>query len=196
MRFCVVDIDSTLYPFEQLVCDLALREYGTVLNPEPPFWGQWENDLPGGEPDLLKLFEKVHSPAQILANDPYPGAAACLQRLRDDGLEVRYVSDRQGTALEATRQWLHERGFPQADALSCTHDKRQWMHNHRHEICTIIDDRLLTITHARFQMHIPHVFSLRHGWNANLSDMPGVHLSDSWPELEAQIRLHHLAASS
>jgi hypothetical protein len=189
--FCVVDIDSTLYAFEQVLHDLALEMYGVELTIEPPFWGSWDREM-GSYQQLTEVFARVHSPEQIVSNVPYPGAVESLQALHADGMRFRYVSDRDGAALAATEQWLKAMGFPQAEQLSCTHDKRQWLHNHRNQISTIIDDRLLTITHARFQMHIPHVFSLRHGWNANLSDMPGVHLADTWPELESFIRAHHL----
>jgi hypothetical protein len=190
--FAVIDIDSTLYPFEQVLREHAQLLLGAQLTQEPAFWGAWESQVEGGYESLREVFAVVHSPEQILANTPYEGAVESLVQLNAEGLDLRYVSDRDGASLAATRQWLHEQGFPQADQLSCTHDKRQWLHTHRAHVATIVDDRLLTLTHARFQMHLPHVFSLRHGWNANLSDMPGVHLADTWPELAKLIRAHHM----
>jgi hypothetical protein len=193
--FCLVDIDSTIYAFEQVVCEIALRDWGVSLQSETPFWGAWEEHMPDMDA-FYELLAKVHLPEQILSNEPYPDAVHALQRLHADGLEVRYVSDRSGEALAATAQWLQQQGFPQSEQLSCTQDKRQWMHNHRREISTIIDDRVLTLTHARFQLHLPHVFALRHGWNVNLSDMTGVHLGADWLQLEQLVRKHHLMPRS
>ena len=63
-------------------------------------------------------------PEQILKDLAVPGSAACLQRLSRQ-YKIIYLGARQPIALQATRQWLVDQGFPRgAVYLGETHEDR------------------------------------------------------------------------
>lgn len=84
--------------------------------------------------------------------------------------------------FSSTYQWLTHYGFPKGE-LKCCKDKRAELHTVKDTLYTVIDDRPRTMVHALHVLGVKMVYSLRHPYNQNLSDIPGVHLHDTWVDI-------------
>lgn len=179
-----VDMDSTLYCFLSAFKRSALDLKG-IECPEPGDVCEWDAISPFFEDfsDMLECFEHAYSLENVELNVPYEGAADELRRLQAAGYRIEYFTDRPQTSKEATERWLERWDFPARENLNVCADKRGVLKERGDELVTIIDDRPRTLMFARYDLGMDNVFSLRHSYNRNFSDIPGVHLADSWPEL-------------
>lgn len=175
-----VDIDDTTYNFNTLCSLVALNEFGVRVNTTPEDWASFMLE------DLsvcIPIFERCHDRDHIFLSKPFPGAVDALQRIEELGYDIRYLSDRKSSSLEDTRDWLIANGFPNTAALTVGADKRKHMEQFKGQIAAVFDDRPRTLIFARYDLEVDNVFSLRFSYNCNLTDIPGVHLRDEWPEL-------------
>lgn len=178
----VVDIDSTLYHFIDLFVKVAREQFNITVDPEPRQWdavGAPFKDLK----DLQNCFTACFTKEMIFYGQPYEGSVEVLQNLVDRGYEVHYYTDRVKSAEESTMEWLIHHGYPTPENLHVCLDKRQDLLKVRHRVRTIIDDRPRTLIWAKYELDMYDVFSIKHPYNLNLVDIPGIHIRDTWGEL-------------
>lgn len=181
----VVDIDSTLYSFIHAYAHVARRDHGVECGLDPEEWNALLSDF--ADPAVaIGMFPRAYDHDMIEFNTPYEGAVAGLGLLVRAGYPLAYFTDRPSESVNATKAWLQHYGFPEGELHVC-HDKRAEIMDRRDEILTIVDDRPRTLVWGRFELGLDHVFSLRHGYNRALSDIPGVVLRDSWAELAPEM---------
>lgn len=184
-----VDVDSTLYPFDEL-CHTVTKEH---FNLEwPVSYDHWFNPAELGT-DLAtfkSIFRVCHSREYAMLNTPYPHAVETLKGIVEDfeGVEIAYVSDRNEQQGKALRDWLEQEGFltNPDQHVAATLDKRHWMRERRPEI--VIDDRVRTMLMARYELG-SQVISLGHAHNINLTgEAPGIYIEKDWLAIEKTLR--------
>jgi phosphoglycolate phosphatase-like HAD superfamily hydrolase len=177
----VVDLDSTLHEYMHTVALVALNEFGVRL--EGPA-EDWNSVFPiGFERDRqVEIFQRCHDREYIFLTNPYPLAVESLKRIHRAGFDIWYLSDRKGSAEKDTIEWLSLHGFPDGK-LTCSPDKRGELLSHKDNLATVIDDRPRTLIFALHELGLDNVFSLRHEYNKNLTDIPGIHIFDTWKEI-------------
>lgn len=184
-----VDIDSTLHEYMHTVALVALNEFGIRIEGTID---DWESVFP---PDFdssrhFDVYNMCHEREYIFLTKPYPGSVSALNEIANLGYEVMYVSDRKKESFEDTIEWLQMYGFPNSSNLICCKDKRTFLADNSDKLATIIDDRPRTLVMVRYELGIPHVFSIKHDYNKNLIDIPGIHLYNTWPELLCGFKRH------
>lgn len=180
----IVDIDSTLCDFIPAFLEAAKTITGVKLPAEPVSWCEWGNFISLEETiecfDLCNEdeFAKTHM-------RPFDGASESLERLTEH-FELAYFTDRRPETFDVTYHWLHSYDFPQIDNLYCCGDKRAEIHKivSEREVVGIIDDRPRTLIWALYDLGLPKVTGLKHSYNVNLMDIPGIHLARDWDDLE------------
>jgi hypothetical protein len=193
MANIAVDIDSTLYDFETPAREgfLALAEkydnkdlFKGAYDP----WTEWRSPADSCGLDIwLEVIALCHSPEVVLSRIPFEGAVATCQALEAAGHELMFISARDGSAEEATEQWLGEQGFLGSNAeVLCAHDKAQ----HMAECQYLIDDRPKTCIEFVYDLSwkagptVPvtgrEAFVLEYPYNQNLTDIPRLWLAPTW----------------
>lgn len=177
-------MDSTVYCFLSAFNRSALDLKG-ITCPEPLDVCEWNAIEPFFDnfSDMLECFEHAYSLENVEKNIPYEGVIDGLNAISAAGYEIEYFTDRPQTSAAATEAWLERWDFPFRDKLNVCADKRGVLKERNLELATIIDDRPRTLMFCRYELGMPNVFSLKHSYNRNFSDIPGVHLADSWDEL-------------
>lgn len=177
-----VDLDSTLHEYMHTVALVALNEFGVRLEGSPR---DWEDVFPEefSRDRHVEVYQRCHDREYIFLTNPYPGAPKALKEISNMGYDVRYYTDRKESAHSDTEDWLEKHGFPNIGGLNCCRDKRGDLLQIKDELATVIDDRPRTMIFARYELGLDHVFSLRHGYNQNFSDIPGIHLFNTWTEI-------------
>ena len=180
----IVDIDSTLYCFLSAFQKSASSQLGIDV-PDPEHITEWSGIEPffGDFRDFLSCVEHAYSYEHIDSNVPYLGAVSGVHRIQDAGYEIHYYTDRPKSMEAATFDWLEKYGFPSTSNLHVCADKRAELVEISEDIVTILDDRPRTLVWARYELGLEKVFSIKHGYNRNLVDIPGVFLEDNWHEL-------------
>ena len=178
----VIDLDDTLHEYSHTLALVALNEFGIRLDASPREWQDALLPLTcwtiGTE-----IFQRCHDKEYIFLTKPYPGAVDALNEIASMGYEVHYFTDRKASAAEDTEEWLKHHGFPSPHYLMCCSDKRKSLLKIKHRLVTVIDDRPRTQFFARTELGCNHVFSMKHSHNQNLTDIPGIHLFDTWDEI-------------
>lgn len=179
-----VDLDDTIHEYSHTLALVALNEFGVKINTEPREWK--DALLPVTDPALAtKIFQKCHDKEYIFLTKPYPWAAEGLKEIQKLGFDIKYFTDRKTESHNNTYEWLVYYGFPSPDNLNCCVDKRQNLLEIKDQVATVIDDRPRTLQFAQVHLGCSDVFSIKHTTNQNLSDMDGIHLTDSWSDLVA-----------
>lgn len=193
-----VDIDSTLYDFEtparEAFAKLA-EERGdkSLLRGAYHPWTEWRSPADAcGLEVWLDAIAMVHANDVILDQTPFPGSVETCAALVSEGYDLLYVSNRATESYDATLEWLHNCGFPQADSLICNQfsDKKAALADCRY----LIDDRPKTVVEFVFD----YDWALRKGaeeprkafvpaypYNQNLTDIPNVYLAPTWAGLNS-----------
>lgn len=183
----VVDIDSTLFDFIRAFAHVSDRDHGIACGLKPDEWNALIVDF--ADPALaIATFPRAYDHDMIEFNQPYDGAQDGVQRLKNLGYRIAYYTDRPQESVAATEEWLDHYAFPKGELHVCS-DKRAELMKRKDEIATIIDDRPRTLIWGRHELGLDEVFSLRHGYNRNLIDIPGVNLFDSWDGMVMAIEM-------
>jgi hypothetical protein len=184
-----VDVDSTLYPFDELCNRVTKEQFGLDW---PVSYSHWFGpDEIGTDLDTMKkIFRVCHSREYVLQNTPYPDAVDVLKGIADDfsEVEIAYVSDRNEQQGKALREWLDQEGFLMNpdQHVAATKDKRHWMREKRPEI--VIDDRVRTMLMARYELG-SYVVSLEHAHNINLKgEAPHIYIEKDWKSIDKVLR--------
>lgn len=179
----VVDIDNTIHE-----SDITMNRVSMELFNSPFRWCKQNEWYKGGHQHMplenaLKVFDRMHDRDMIFLTQPYVGSPEALQSLHNAGWEIAYYTDRKQSAHDATRDWLSEYEFPTPDNLRCCKDKRAALADIKDEILTVIDDRPRTMIYSLYELGVERVYSLRHPYNQNMSDIPGISLHDTWLDI-------------
>jgi FMN phosphatase YigB (HAD superfamily) len=113
MARIAVDIDSTLYDFEQPsrdACFKLWKETGDEKYKQAAYhpWTEWRSpaDVLGVE-RWLKAIAVVHDDDAILGMEPFTGAVETCQALIDAGHELIYISNRATETEYANQSRCH-----------------------------------------------------------------------------------------
>lgn len=190
-----IDIDNTVHE-----SDITMNRVSMELFNSPFRWCKQDEWYRGGHQHMpmehaLQIFDRMHDRDMIFMTDPYVGSREGLARIANLGYEIHYYTDRKKSAGQATSDWLAHHGLPFAENVICCQDKRASLSEARDSLATVVDDRVRTLIFARYELGLPVVFSLRHPYNRNLSDVPGVLLHDTWTDLAASFEVEVGVAS-
>lgn len=190
MRKIIVDIDGTLHDYDHTVSIVMMNELGEPLNRGYKEWSDFlKPHLDPSSPDAFhKVFSRAHDKDMVFLTGPYKDSVDSLCKLWDRGYDIWYVSDRKKEAHNYTVDWLEKYKFPNPEQLVCSSDKRGYLQENKNGIATIIDDRPRTLVFSRYEIGLEQVFSLKKDYNCNLSDIPGINLSNSWRDLYLDIK--------
>lgn len=191
-----VDIDSTLYNFEQAARDAFLKLYlesedREYLKGVYTAWVEWRSpaDVCGLD-TWLKVVSMCHTPEVILAQEPFSGVVATLTALTDSDHEVMYISHRTGDAADATRQWLMACGFPAGDIICTDAEKSTHMRHCRY----LIDDRPKTLIEFVYDSEWAtdmfgkrKAIGLTYPYNQALTDIPNIYLTPTWAGINSYL---------
>lgn len=170
-----IDIDSTLHHHWPLVAAAAKRRFGVDL-PYAEQHPRAERLL--DDEQLRACIEDTHSDAAIATARPYPAAVETVNRWHDAGHQIHVASDRAARSVAATRRWLDDIGLRYHD-LYAGDDKVAYAR--ANGIGLLIDDMPATLLRARDAGIL--AATLRHPWNADVRDGPGVVTAADWAEL-------------
>jgi uncharacterized HAD superfamily protein len=176
-----IDIDSTLHHYWDCFAAAAKRRFGVDL----PYEHQVTWDIDRLKPEQVRAcVEETHSPAVVLAADPYPGAVETISRWHAQGHWIHITSHRTTNAAGATKQWLDGIGLPYDD-LYCSFDKVT--RARELDIDVLVDDSPVNLAQA--MEHGIQAATLVHPWNRELvEDDPDVIAADDWPDLERKLK--------
>lgn len=194
-----VDLDDTLYDFGSVAKD-ALFSLAHKRGDKSLFRGmyspvtQWRHPNDYAPDTWTEAIKLSHKPEVIMAQYPFPGAAATLSALSNKGHKIMYISNRDEKTWGATRSWLEFNKFPIPASrttfgpveLICTmEDKLPLMEDCRY----LIDDRprTLVLFTRDYKWHRSHgspeervAFGRQTPYNENLTDVPNIYLAPSW----------------
>lgn len=213
MTKIAIDIDSTLYDFatpaRQAFLDLALKhgEKEEYFRGGYQSWVEWRSPSDVCGPDaFMEVLDIVHSPAVIMDQPPYPGAAETIRDLQDD-YEIFYISNRDPEAAEATEQWLSAHNFPEAELIAMMDDKQPYLS----ECQYLVDDRAKTLVEFIYNFNWQYTwgsvqqegekkyqrkaFGLLFEYNRNLTDIPNIYLAPTWSGIAYYLRKHGVITS-
>jgi hypothetical protein len=172
MARIAVDIDSTLYDFEQPsrdACFKLWKETGDEKYKQAAYhpWTEWRSpaDVLGVE-RWLKAIAVVHDDDAILGMEPFTGAVETCQALIDAGHELIYISNRATETEYATERWLDEWGFSdlvidgRTSLVVTQGDKAPFIKDCQY----LIDDRLKTAVTFTYDFEWDRVVRQRAGW--------------------------------
>lgn len=160
MATIAVDIDSTLYDFEDAAREAMLKLYqktGDIAYKRGAYhpWTEWRSpadamtDDSGSIHRWLEAIAICHQPEVILAQTPFPGAVETCQALLAQGHDLIYISNRAEESTDATVKWLTQWAFldvfgvpdhGEATVVCTSKDKGPFMRGCQY----LIDDRLKT----------------------------------------------------
>lgn len=174
-----IDIDSTLHPYWDQLSEIAKRRYGVDL----PYDTQYTWAIDQLQPEELKaIVDETHSPGNVLAAEPYPGAVEAITRWHAQGHFIHITSHRATHAHPHTAEWLDAIGLPHDD-LYCSFDKISRCVEL--QIDVLIDDSPDNLRRAA-EVGITAA-TLEHPWNR---DLPGVIRAPDWPTLAQRLEPH------
>jgi hypothetical protein len=179
-----IDVDSTLYPANDLFVRVAREHFNVDLPSRPRTWHEYNNHLDFA--DLSKVFRIAHKESNVSRQVPYEDSVEICQWLADRNHDLFYISDRHPEARNALFFWLRDYGFiPETEdnisSVITSEDKRAWLSLNKPDI--VIDDRVRTLVYARYELNALAV-GLKHPWNENLDkEIDGIHLFDNWSQI-------------
>src|SRR6266568_6444783 len=146
-----VDIDNTVSTYRGTdALEAYVRSIGIPLSPDwhmndyplllsddallqDPLYAAWYKEQ--GEPkEYIKnvLYEGQYSPVFQERAVPIPGAAETLTRLREEGNQIVYITNRKNITWDVTSVWLAQYGFPCPEKLHCCGDEEGFVSKMRH----------------------------------------------------------------
>lgn len=187
-----IDVDSTLYDFEQIARDAFLhlardQDDKSLFRGAYHPWNEWRNphDVCGKETwgEVCKLAISECFPIQ----PPYPGAVEVVNAL-SEYYSPLYISSRLPSHYEGTMKWLDDNDFPRGEILCEPGDKILHLQGIRY----LIDDRpkwLVEFIHdyawKTLRPHEPRLaFGLHFPYNCALTDIDNIFLAPTWRGLQ------------
>jgi uncharacterized HAD superfamily protein len=174
-----IDIDSTLHHYWDSFAEVAQRRFGVALDyDEQVDWA-----IARLKPEQLRaVVAETHKPDHVLAAEPYPGAVETIARWHEAGHFIHITSHRDGSAHEATEQWLARIALPY-DELYCSFDKVSRCVEI--EIDVLIDDSPVNIRRAIDEDIV--AATLLHPWNREVCEDEDVICARDWAELAQRL---------
>ncbi len=175
----IIDIDDILHDLNEMLRLEATKHGIHYTRAEIRDWDYTVAKI--GLDEFTAVLRAVYNSKEHLIHQ---GAVDGCHKLCSLGYELHYFTDRPHGYKKITRNWLKRHDFPMSQNLHVCKDKRADIAKlPKDRIAALIDDRPRTMVWALTQMQIPMVFSLRTEYNQNMSDIPNVHLADSWAEM-------------
>lgn len=182
----LVDIDSTLYPANEIFLRLFREMYGIELG-TIRHWDFYQRHMDDAEFGRF-ISEHFHAEHEILAARPFRGAVEALRAWADAGARIHIVSDRLPNKRAATRRWLQRIGVP-CERLVVRSPIDKIAYARRARIDLIVDDRPDTLA-AAVAAGIPAA-TLVYPYNRRvLAEHPGIMRARSWTALRALVDAH------
>lgn len=213
MAKIAVDIDSTLYDFEQPAREAFLKladKYNdeTIRQGAYHPWTEWRSPTDVCGLDIwLEAIALCHDADAITQQVPFVGAVETCQALADEGHSLLYISNRATESEDATYEWLKYHNFiapDYGDLVVTTGDKKPFMKDCQY----LIDDRLKTcvefVYDFEWQVGLANswdgpdldgdyeeykdglrrrAFVKAYQYNQAGTDIPGLYLAPSWSGL-------------
>lgn len=198
MTWIAVDIDDTLYNFNQLArerfAEVAIERGDKKLHRGAYIpWSEWRSPSEiGDDPELwAHVIDRCHSSEAILSQQPYEGASETLRVLVESGYRLRYISNRNSDAASVTRDWLEDKWFPMnsnTELICTTDDKIRLISDCQY----LIDDRPKTLVEFVYNFGYKYRwgsmnrekarlgFGIFGEYNRSLTDVPGIYLAPNW----------------
>lgn len=194
MANIAVDIDDTLYSFNQLAREMFIRvalEKGDKRLQRGAYcaWGEWRSPSDVIDEDYWgEIITLCHLPEVVIEQTPFPGAAETLRELVAQGNTLRYISNRHPDSVEATDNWLIDWSFPEGELICTMEDKMPFIADCQY----IIDDRPKTLVQFIYNFDWQNKygstnadkqrlgFGIMGDYNRALTDVPGVYLAPTW----------------
>jgi len=174
-----LDIDSTLHDYWPLFRRIVHERHGIDLPyEEQREWGTTRIE----RQHVVACIEETHSPPNILAAEPYPGAVEVVRTWHELGHWIHVTSHRRADAHQATAQWLERIGMP-FDDLHCSFDKVSRCVELG--IHVLVDDSPVNLKRAREAGIVGA--TLLHPWNEHLVESGEAIGAPGWHELRAKL---------
>ena len=171
-----IDIDSTLHHYWPLLSAAAKRRFGVEL----PYDRQFSWEITRLREEQLRVcVDDTHSDEAIAKAEPYPHAVETVNGRHEAGHFIHVTSHRAEHCHPATKQWLDRIGL-QYDELYCSYDKVGRCSEIGIDV--LIDDSPVNIERA-IEAGIATA-TIRHPWNADVRDVPGIVTAAGWEELD------------
>ncbi len=174
-----IDIDSTLHHYWDQFAAAAKRRFGVVL----PYEHQVTWEIGQLRPEQVKVcIAETHGPDNVLAAQPYPGAADVIRRWREQGHFIHITSHRAQEARDATARWLERVGV-EHDELYCSYDKVARCEEIGIDV--LVDDSPVNLRRALDAGITPA--TILHPWNRELVEEEDVVAAEDWPGLAREL---------
>lgn len=180
----LVDIDSTLYDSDPLFIKYLQQLHGVDVE-EITRWDFWREHM-SAEQFVALIRDHYHSPDEIMAATPYPGAVEAVGAWFRAGAAIYVASDRNLRRTgEATRDWLTAIGLPHTElVLRSPFDKVAYALEHG--IGLVIDDKPETL--ARAAEAGLAVATILHTYNRDaVATHPSIIAAPDWPSLRRKV---------
>lgn len=179
MARIALDVDSTLHHYWELLARVVLERSGIEL----PYAAQRDWGITGVPRELLvECVAETHSPENVVAAEPYPGAVEAVRRWHAAGHWIHVTSHRSAAASAATAAWLERIGMPYDD-LHVSWDKVSRCVELGIQV--LVDDSPVNLARARAEGIVGA--TLLHPWNERIVADDGVVAGRDWPELERRL---------
>jgi len=174
-----LDIDSTLHHYWDLIDRISQDRYGIEL----PYEEQTSWDVTLLERDqLIACVEESHSPENVLAGEPYPGAVETVRAWSEEGHWIHITSHRADRARPATAEWLERIGMPYDD-LHCSFDKVTRCRELG--VHVLVDDSPVNLRRASEEGIV--AATIIHPWNEDLVERGKALGAKDWDELRERL---------
>lgn len=185
-RRILVDIDSTLYPSEQVFIKYLERLHGVTLTSEQMAdWDRWWRPFMTKRQFTDFIQRHFHSDDEIRNAVPYRGATTALRAWKKAGHIIHIVSDRHPKTQVATAEWLEKIGAPYDRlVLEWRIDKIEYAVGANLNL--IIDDKPATLRNALAAGLWTATLAHPHN-RETLRDNPEIVRARSWPTLRRKI---------
>jgi uncharacterized protein len=170
-----IDIDSTLHHYWDQLDAAAQRRFGVAL----PYDRQHSWAITLLRPEQVRAcVAETHTPARVLAAEPYPGAVETVSGWHAAGHFIHVTSHRARSSHAATDEWLRRIGLS-FDELYCSYDKVARCREIGIDL--LIDDSPETLERA-LDAGI-RAATILHPWNRDLCETEDVVCADDWDGL-------------
>lgn len=180
----LVDIDSTLYDSDPLFAKYLQQLHGVSMG-EIERWDFWRDHMTARDFAVL-IRDHYHSPAEILAATPYPGAVEAVGSWYAAGAAIYVASDRNSRRTGgATRAWLAAIELPHTELVMRTpFDKVTYALESG--IALIIDDKPGTLIQA-VESGLAAA-TILHAYNRDaVAAHPEIIAAPDWPTLRRKV---------
>jgi uncharacterized HAD superfamily protein len=157
------DLDGVLYPWHENVWK-TLRELGIVESSFEVYWDKEWIDMRENQNTLFMNF--VNEPTMYSALAPYYGVKELLDKFKEDGHTIWYITQRPEHIDFITRRWVKRWRLPFSDNVIRVETSKKIPVVEK-EIDLFVDD---AIRHAEELSNYTKVILVRKPWNKEIQE--------------------------